>query len=98
MNELERQQVRGGRQAVEAYRLAHRELHAAGWHRGIADGHKTLLDNLLAELEKQGFASVRLFASASHELNIEELGIASKAEFESKATEEQRQLLERMWQ
>lgn len=98
MNELEKQQVQGGRQAVEAYRQAHRELHTGGWSKNLAGEHRKLLDILLDELGKQGFTSVEQFASASQELNARELGLDSKEELETKATEDQRQAIERMWQ
>ncbi len=98
MNELEKQQVQDGRQAIEAYRRAHRELHAGGWSKNLTGEHQKLLDTLLADLEKQGFASLEQFASASQELNIAEVGLSSKEELETKATEAQRQAIERMWQ
>jgi len=97
MDEQERLSVTSGRTAVDAYRQAHTELHARGWHKGVPAEHTPLLNNLLAELEKHGFTSLSQFTDASRELNILELGFKSGEDFEAKATEVEKETLEGMW-
>lgn len=97
MNKEERLRVVTGRQAVDAYRLAHAQLYQAGWHQGIPKEHTPLLDDLLAELERQGSSSLDQLFNSSQELNIEELGFESKDNFEARATEAEREALDRMW-
>jgi hypothetical protein len=87
-----------GRTAVDAYRADHAKLYSKPWHRGIPEEHTPLLDNLLADLKGQGFTSLDEFFDASEKLNIQELGFADKKDFETKATEADRQTLDRMWQ
>jgi hypothetical protein len=98
MDEQERLSVISGRQAVDAYRLAHAELHSKDWRKGIAEEHTPLLNNLLAGLKESGFISLSQFWDASQELNILELGFKSREDFEAKATEAEREALEGMWQ
>ena len=73
--------ILAGRKAVEAYRTAHAGLHSRGWHKGISEEHTPLLNELLAKLKEQGFSSLNEFFTASEELNIKELGYASKEEY-----------------
>jgi hypothetical protein len=86
-----------GRQAVDTYREAHRQLYSKPWHRGIPEEHTPLLDNLLAGLKGQGLNSLGEFFAASEELNIQELGFQDKADFEARATEADIEALEGMW-
>jgi len=97
MDEEKRLRALSGRQAVEAYRLAHRTLYAQPWHRGIPDEHTPLLNTLLNELKQLGFDSLEGFFDASEEINIQELGFTSKADFDARATEADRVLLEEKW-
>ena len=98
MDEQERLRVISGRLAVDAYRLAHAQLHSKGWHKGIPEEHTPLLNNLLTELKKHGFMALHQFWDASRELNILELGFKSREDFQAKATEAEREALEGMWQ
>ncbi len=97
MDEKERLGVISGRLAVDAYRLAHAQLHSTGWHKDIPEEHTPLLNNMLAEFKKQGFNSLKEFFDASELLNIKELGFTDKKDFEVKATDADREALERMW-
>jgi hypothetical protein len=97
MDEQQRLRVISARDAVDGYRLAHSQLHASGWHRGIPEEHTPLLNKLLAELKQHGFSSLRQFWDASQELNILELGFNSREDFETKATPADTEALERMW-
>ena len=97
MNETMRLKVLKGRASVEAYREAHRQLHAQEWHRGIPEKHTPLLNRMLAELNIQGFNSIDEFFDRSQELNISELGFASRADFEARASEADSEALDRMW-
>jgi hypothetical protein len=90
--------VLNGRKAVDAYRADHARLYDKPWHRGIPEEHTPLLNNLLAELKEQGFNSLDEFFAASEELNIYDLGFASREDFEAKATGDDREALEGMWQ
>lgn len=89
--------ITAGREAVDAYREAHRQLHLKPWHQGIPGEHTPLLYGLLAELGKQTFDSVDRFFAASDELNMRQLGFASVADFEARATVADRRELEAMW-
>ena len=97
MGEQERYKVLSGRQAVNAYRLAHSQFHLTGWHKGISEEHTPLLNTMLAKLKKQGFNSHDEFFDASDELNVKELGFASREDFETKAIEADIEALDRMW-
>ncbi len=98
MDEQKRLRIISGRLAVDACRLAHTQLHATGWHKGIPEEHTPLLNNLLAELKRHEFMALHKFVDASQELNILELGFKSKEDFETKATGSERKALEGMWQ
>jgi hypothetical protein len=86
-----------GRQAVDAYREAHRLLYEKPWHRGIPEEHTPLLNTTLDALRQQGLNSLEEFFAASEELNIQELGFQDKADFETKASEADIEALEGMW-
>jgi hypothetical protein len=94
---IDRAKILLGRQAVDAYREAHRQLYSKPWHRGIPQEHTPLLDNLLVGLKEQGLNSLEEFFAASEELNIQELGFEDKADFEAKASETDLEALEGMW-
>jgi len=97
MDEQKGLRVLSGRQAVDAYRLAHGTLYAQPWHRGIPDEHTPLLNTLLNELKQLGFNSLEGFFDASEEINIQELGFASKADFDARATDADSEALEEKW-
>jgi len=75
-----KQQVENGRQAVDAYRAAHSKLHSKRWTRSIPSEHTPLLEQMLKELNKQGFNSLDEFFDASNDFNAQELGFASVAD------------------
>ncbi len=78
MDEQKRLKILSGRLAVDAYRLAHAQLHSRGWHKGIPDEHTPLLKVMLKALGRQSFNSLGEFEDASEELNAEEFGDAEK--------------------
>jgi len=98
MNQVMYLKILDGRKVVDAYREAHRQLHSKPWYKGIPKEHTPLLNSLLAELENKGFSSLQEFWDASEELNIQELGFESRADFEARATKSDSEALERMWQ
>ncbi len=97
MDEERKLKIRAARKAVDSYREAHAHLYKEGWRKEIPKEHTTLLEQLLAELQNQGFSSLEQFFAQSEELNIEELGFTSRDEFERRAKEKEREALERMW-
>jgi len=94
MPQISRTKVLKGRKSVDAYRQAHTKLYSGGWHKGIPEAHTPLLENLVAELEELGFTSTHTDLEAkkteilaklwadSDDLNAQELGFASKADFD----------------
>ena len=94
MPKLSKQNIIKGREAVDAYRAAHAQLHSAKWHKGIPEAHTPLLNTMLAGLKKQGFNSLNEFFVDSELLNIRELGFASR---EDVKTEADIKALDRMW-
>ena len=94
---LTKEKILLGRKAVDAYRKAHRQLHASSWHKGISEDHTPLLKKLVAALEKLGITSTEVdfaprkteilakFWSESDSMNIKELGFADQADFEKRA-------------
>jgi len=83
MTQLNKQTILIGRDAVDAYRTAHTQLYAAGWHKGIPEEHTPLLEKMLGDLKKVGFNSLDEFFAASEELNVQELGFKDKKDFEA---------------
>jgi len=73
--------VLSARLAVDAYREAHRQLHAGGWYEGISEDHTPLLEKLMDDLRKSGFSSLGEFFTSNDELNLQELGFSSREEF-----------------
>ena len=86
-----------GRQAVDDYREAHRQLHSKGWYKGIHEAHTPLLDAMKVALEPLGFTPFEKLWESSDLLNIQELGYVSKEDFSTNATEEDKLLLEGKW-
>jgi len=97
MPQYTKDNILAGRNAVDGYREAHRQLHIKLWHRGIPEEHTPLLDKLLVELKEPGFDSVDQFFDASEEQNMQELGFASREDFEASATDTDRIALEETW-
>jgi hypothetical protein len=92
-----RDRVELGRRAVNDYRAAHAQLHAQNHYPQVHDDHIPLLNRMQTELKEPGFGSPDEFFSASEELNLKELGFKDKADFEAKATEADRTILEGKW-
>jgi len=96
-------------QAVDAYREAHRQLHAGGWYKGISEDHTPLLEKLVSDLDKLGFTSTEAgfepkkteilarFWADSDLQNIKELGFADMEDFEARATGADGKALEEKW-
>ena len=82
-----------GREAVDAYREAHRLLHLKPYYREVHDDHTPLLEKMLVVFKEQGFNSIREFFAASEELNLLEAGLVGKIEL----TEADSKVLEVMW-
>ena len=64
-----KEQILKGREAVDAYRAAHTQLHSKPWHKGVSEDHTPLLNIMLAALKSQGFNSLDEFFTASERLN-----------------------------
>jgi hypothetical protein len=97
MPQYSKDNILAGRNAVDAYREAHHQLHLQPWHRGIPQEHTPLLDNLLADLKGRGFTLLDEFFDASEELNMQELGYIDRQHFTANATDTDSQALEEMW-
>jgi len=97
MPQHSKENILAGRTAVDAYRETHAKLYDKPWHRGIPQEHTPLLNDLSAKLKEEGFTSLDKFFDASEELNIQELGFASREDFEAKASGTDREALGRMW-
>ena len=93
MPTINKQTIKKGRDAVDAYRLAHSQLYAQGWHKGIPEEHIPLLNILIKTLGKLGFGSLDDFFSANDQLNLKEAGLINKTEL----TEDDARILEGMW-
>jgi len=89
----DKEKILAGRKAVEAYRTAHTKLYDKGWHKGIPEEHTPLLNIMLKAFKEQGFNSLREFFDTSEELNIQELGFASREDLSDAG----REALNRMW-
>jgi len=94
----DKNQVLAARQAVDAYREAHRGLHGKPWHQGVPEEHTPLLDAMLAALGEQGFGSLGDFFTESELANVQELGYADQAEFDARSSAAEKEALSRMWQ
>ena len=105
----DREKILAGRKAVDAYREAHTQLYSKPWHRGIPEEHTPLLEKLVTDLAKLGYAStgkelkdkspeiLAKFWTDSDLLNIQEHGFIDKKDFENRATEADREALELKW-
>jgi len=96
LTQKEKQRIRKGREAVDAYRTAHVALHKKPWHRGVPEEHTPLLNIMLKALQELGFNNPWELFRASDELNMQELGFASREDFEARATEEDERHLYKM--
>ena len=106
---VEKNKVLAGRIAVDAYREAHRQLHAGGWYKSISEDHTPLLKKLVADLEKIGITSAELdfepkktevlakMWADSDLLNLKELGFIDKTDFKNRATKLDREIFEGKW-
>jgi len=79
---IDKEKVLAGREAVDAYRTAHAQLHSQPWHKGIPEEHTPLLEKLLADLKNQGFNSLDEFWEANKALNEEVFWATYRAEGE----------------
>jgi len=105
-----RDTVLPARQAVDAYREAHRQMHSLPWHKGVPGEHTPLLEQLVTELEFIGYTGtgkdirerapgvLKQAFDCSRELNVKDLGFADTADFEARAKEADILALEEMWQ
>lgn len=103
------EQILKGREAVDAYRQAHTNLHAQPWHRSIPEEHTPLLERMINSLEELGFVSTKVelrgksaevlskFFEASDIKNVKELGFKDREEFVAKATEADQNSLQEKW-
>jgi len=104
MPEISETKILAGRKAVDAYREAHKRLHANGWYKGISEDHTPLLEKLVADLEKIGVTSEELefepkkteilakFFKGSETQNFEDAVLNGK-----ELTESDRAILAEMW-
>ncbi len=104
-----KEQILASRKAVEAYREAHTHLYDRGWHEGIPEEHRPLLKALVNALDGLGFTSTETdfeprkteilskFWADSDKLNIQELGFTDREDFDARATEADREALDRKW-
>ena len=105
-----RETVLSARQAVDAYRQAHFQLHhSKPWHKDIPSDHTALLEQLVTELERIGYAGsgkdiperapgvLRQAFDCSRELNVKDLGFTDTADFNARAKEADMVALEEMW-
>lgn len=70
----DKQKIVKAREAVDAYRQAHYELHSQPWRRTIPEEHTPLLITMLADLKVGGFNSLDEFFAAS---GIESSGVGT---------------------
>ena len=105
-----RDNVLTARQAVDAYRQAHLQLHRSrSWHEGIPAEHTALLEQLIKDLELIGYKGTgkNVLARApgvlkqtfdcSRELNVKDLGFTDTADFNARRTRSDEEALEEMW-
>jgi len=98
------------RQAIDAYRQAHLELHrATPWHKDIPAEHTPLLEKLVDELERIGYTGsgndiwgrvpgvLKQAFDCSRELNVKDLGFTDSVDFGARATMADEQALEELW-
>jgi len=103
--------VLSARQAVDAYRQAHFQLHRSKpWHKDIPADHTALLEQLIKDLELIGYAGsgkdtlerapgvLHQAFDCSRELNVKDLGFTDTADFNARAKRADMQALEEKWQ
>ena len=104
-----KQKILVGRNAVDAYRVAHGQLHDQPWHRRVPEEHTLLLETMVKALEVEGYISseeefkdriadiMRKFWDDSDLENIKELGFESWEDFQNRAKEADREALRDKW-
>ncbi len=97
MDEKLKENILAGRSFVDEYRGEHTKLYDRGWHKGIPEEHTPLLNSLKNKLNAKSFDSIEDFFAASDELNAIELGFNSFEDFNSRASDEDQEALDRMW-
>ena len=93
-----KKKILAGREAVDAYREAHHQLHSKHRHKGIPEEHTPLLNIMLRAFKGLGFNAIQEFFEANELLNIQELGFADKEDFEARAIDADREALSWMWE
>lgn len=97
MPSIDKEKILAGRVAVDSYRTAHAKLYEKGWHKGIPEEHTPLLEKMLKAWEPFGY-TLDNFWEISEELNMKELGFKDRKDFEAKATKQDIDTLDRMWE
>jgi len=73
MPTINKQTIKKGRDAVDAYRSAHAALYSGKYlARSIPKLHTPLLEQMLKDLSKAGFNSMQEFWDTNDELNVQE--------------------------
>ena len=106
---VDKDKILAGRKAVDLYRNAHAQLYSKPYYRGIHADHTPLLERLVNALESLGFTSTETafepkkteilakFWADSNLLNTQELGFASREDFDKRAKVVDREALELKW-
>ena len=68
IDEVLKAKILAGRNAVDAYRIAHTQLYKNGWYKDIPEEHTPLLNQLISGLNELGITSVKDFFDASYKL------------------------------
>lgn len=90
-------EVQAGRDAVEAYREAHAEMHAKGWDEMTVAAHRPLLEKLEADLVKEGYETFESFYRASEDENARQLGYKDGADLLDKGSEADKSAVRELW-
>ena len=69
---IEKEKILAGRKAVDAYHVAHNLLHSKPWHKGVPEEHTPIVNNMMAELKKQGLSSLQELQAAEKALAVQE--------------------------
>lgn len=64
-----------GRTVVDAYRLAHEQLHAQKWDKFVPDKHTALWVQMMLELKRRGFKTISEFFTASQDLTAQQISL-----------------------
>ena len=106
---VDKQKVVAGRSVVDAYRVAHHQLHSKAWHRRVPEEHTPLLRAMVKGLMGLGYTSKKeelrdrapevlaKFWVDSDLENFKELGYESRDDFKARATEANKATLREMW-